>query len=43
MEIREMTYKDASAEALLMAMEKDKNVFLILHKFNIQKVAPLRL
>jgi len=29
MEIREMTYKDASAEALLMAMEKDKNVFLI--------------
>lgn len=26
---RFLTYKDASAEALLMAMEKDKNVFLI--------------
>ncbi len=29
METRMMTYKDASAEALLIAMEKDKNVFLI--------------
>lgn len=29
METRVMTYKNASAEALLMAMEKDKNVFLI--------------
>ena len=27
--MRKITYKDASAEALLMAMEKDKNVFLI--------------
>ncbi|MBU2082190.1 alpha-ketoacid dehydrogenase subunit beta [Patescibacteria group bacterium] len=27
--MRKITYKDASAEALLMAMEEDKNVFLI--------------
>ena len=27
--MKKITYKNASAEALLMAMEKDKNVFLI--------------